>query len=331
MRSQKSAWIQHRCRKDGPNCCTHRSPFNRIFVCTLLLWCTAVAADSRNDCWNNSLLLTRTTPSFMPPLGGWHPATNPSFIFNNKARKLAENQGDQPASRRLLQSPASLLDRSGGLVYRTSVFQPDEYNMIANEISAFAKSSLQEESASSVAQNRLGIALSERHSETVKLLQDPMNSLTALVQKIAATTTTKDEMYALAPHIPVEVRSYEKTGACMAWHVDDILYDPPQIEVVWTLENTSDCQTVWKINDGMTATKMHCLETDRNSVLLLRAGVTPHCVTSLKRGKRTILKCAYVVAGATYLMGPATASSLQFGRASIRTKATGTKARRKKR
>lgn len=64
----------------------------------------------------------------------------------------------------------------------------------------------------------------------------------------------------------------------MAWHVDDVLYDPPQIEVVWTLENTSNCQTVWKTNEATTRS----LETDRNSALLLRAGVTPHCVTSLK-------------------------------------------------
>ena len=75
----------------------------------------------------------------------------------------------------------------------------------------------------------------------------------------------------------------------MDWHADDVLYDPPQVEVVWTLENTSDCTTHW-INTGGEET---IVETDPNSVLLLRAGVVPHRVTPLKRGRRVIVKCAF--------------------------------------
>ena len=104
---------------------------------------------------------------------------------------------------------------------------------------------------------------------------------------------TQDE-YQLSSHVPVEIRSYEKTGACMAWHVDDVLYEPAQIEIVWTLENTSDCKTLFKAND------IESIETEPNSCLLLRAGGPEHCVTSLKRGRRIILKCVYVRKGATY-------------------------------
>ena len=64
----------------------------------------------------------------------------------------------------------------------------------------------------------------------------------------------------------------------MDWHVDNVLYDPPQMEVVWTLENTLDCTTHW-INTGG---EEMIVETDPNSVLLLRVGVVPHCVTPLK-------------------------------------------------
>jgi len=180
------------------------------------------------------------------------------------------------------------LDRFGGLVYRTGVFGPDESKLIADEMNSLSHS-LQPETSSSVAQNRLGVALSPEHSPTVQLLRDPNNSLTIMVQKLT------DKTFQLSHRIPVEVRSYEKTGACMAWHVDDVLCDPPQIEVVWTLENTSDCTTMWKIDDAT-----NCQETDRNSVVLLRAGQTPHCVTTLKRGKRVILKCAYAAVDATY-------------------------------
>jgi hypothetical protein len=81
---------------------------------------------------------------------------------------------------------------------------------------------------------------------------------------------------------------YDKLGAGMDWHVDDVLYDPPQLEVVWTLENTSDCTTRW-----ITGGKEAIVETDPNSVLLLQAGGVSHRVTSLKRGRRTIVKCAF--------------------------------------
>lgn len=82
----------------------------------------------------------------------------------------------------------------------------------------------------------------------------------------------------------------------MAWHRDDVLYDPPQIEIVYTVENTSDCATMWKVGS-----QLYSQETHPNSLLMLQAGGPEHCVTSLKRGRRVILKCAYIVESATFL------------------------------
>jgi hypothetical protein len=186
-------------------------------------------------------------------------------------------------------SSASVIDKSGGVLYRTSVFTKDEYAKIAEEIASFS-SKLHQETASSVAKYRLGTSLPP-DSVTFQAFQD--GSLSRLVEQVAGSN------YVLSPHIPVEIRVYEKSGACMAWHVDDVLYDPPQLEVVWTLENTSDCVTMWKEPDG----SVRSVETDRNSVLLLSAGGPSHCVTSLKRGQRTIVKCAYVQKGASYQEG----------------------------
>jgi hypothetical protein len=186
-------------------------------------------------------------------------------------------------------STASIIEKSGGILYRTSVFVKDEYAVIAEDVASFS-SKLHQETASSVAKYRLGTSLPP-DSATFQAFQH--GSLSRLVEKVAGSD------YVLSPHIPVEIRVYEKTGACMAWHVDDVLYDPPQLEVVWTLENTSDCVTMWKQLDG----SVRSVETDRNSVLLLSAGGPSHCVTSLKRGQRTIVKCAYVQKGASYLEG----------------------------
>jgi hypothetical protein len=85
----------------------------------------------------------------------------------------------------------------------------------------------------------------------------------------------------------------------MDWHVDDVLYDPPQVEVVWTLENTSDCTTIWISTGG----KETMVETDPNSVLLLQAGGVSHRVTSLKRGRRVIVKCAFCSKHAVFRQG----------------------------
>jgi len=85
----------------------------------------------------------------------------------------------------------------------------------------------------------------------------------------------------------------------MEWHVDDVLFDPPQVEVVFTLENTSDCRTMWKLPDGSIRT----VETEKNSAILLAAGGAEHCVSSLKNGKRVILKCMFVHQDAIPVVG----------------------------
>jgi hypothetical protein len=211
---------------------------------------------------------------------------------------------------------SSILDQSGGLVYRTGVIQSkEEWITIVTEATALSKSSsLREESVSSIAHHRLGIALSPTSSPTVQILNDPQSAISQLVQKVAGavthphrpSSTTKTivqppittTQYVLAPHIPVELRSYERMGAGMAWHVDDVLYHPvPQIEMVFTIINTSNCRTLWKMHHHDAeddSNSFHEQETDPNSILLLRAGVVPHCVTALQYGKRIILKCAYI-------------------------------------
>jgi hypothetical protein len=123
----------------------------------------------------------------------------------------------------------------------------------------------------------------------------------------------------------------------MGWHVDDVLYEPEaQIEVVYTIENTSDCCTMWRTGtsipmnddnrhrlrddnnadadrdngkremrhigrDGSSGDArrhdVRSIQTTPNSVLILGAGGAEHKVTPLTSGRRTILKMAYVRLG----------------------------------
>mmetsp|Transcript_1243 Transcript_1243/g.1698 ORF Transcript_1243/g.1698 Transcript_1243/m.1698 type:complete len:258 (-) Transcript_1243:151-924(-) len=190
-------------------------------------------------------------------------------------------------------------EKAGGVIYKTSVLTGDETQVIKQDITNLRLCS---ETTSSVARNRVGAVLSSE-SDTVRIIKE--GSLNRLVERVAG------DNYELSTNIPVEVRAYEKVGAGMEWHIDDVLYDPPQIEVVFTLENNSDCRTMWKEN-GPQHQKQKSIETDENSAILLRAGGVDHCVSSLKHGKRVIIKCAFRKVGSTFLENE---QVLQFGKA----------------
>ena len=274
----------------------------------LVLCCIRVARESVHGFSTSVLRQSKT--SFYTKLPSYSPSTWPYYSLH--ACGAASSSG-----------VPRTLDGSGGLLYRKGVFLPDEFKVIADEVGVW-RTKLREETSTSVAKHRLGLALPRETSASVRLLKDPTNSLTLLVQKLT------DSTYQLSPLIPVEIRSYEKTGAGMAWHVDDILCDPPQIEVVWTLENTSDCATLWKMSPNGSSSTIHVTgegsriqrqETDPNSVLLLRAGQTPHCVTSLRRGRRIVLKCAFATTTAIY--NDAILYNHQFGLARTKTRVHG--------
>ena len=74
----------------------------------------------------------------------------------------------------------------------------------------------------------------------------------------------------------------------MEWHIDDVIYKPNQIEVVYTIDNNSDCNTMWR------AESIHSIQSTPNSALILRAGGVEHKVSPLTMGRRTILKMAWV-------------------------------------
>ena len=89
--------------------------------------------------------------------------------------------------------------------------------------------------------------------------------------------------------IPIEYRVYER-GNGMKWHRDTLLHKPAQYEVVYTVWNTSDSKTEYIDHWGIT----HSVHTEPNSIMLVRAGGYKHRVLPVEKGKRYILKIAYV-------------------------------------
>ena len=93
-----------------------------------------------------------------------------------------------------------------------------------------------------------------------------------------------------AQHIPIEYREYPPGSAGMEWHVDTPLIGR-QIECVYTVENTSDSETLYKDFFGRT----HRQWTEPGSLVVVRAGGVEHAVTAATTGRRTIVKFVFLV------------------------------------
>jgi len=229
-------------------------------------------------------------------------------------------------------------ERDGGILHQRSALTPEEFRiatdalrsiMMGTETTSKTRMLKDEDGRSSFATNRMGAIISNTETAAGSVLYDAFGreggSMHRLVNAVASSSAAfysddddddgddgggGDDMV-LAPDVPIEVRVYEKPGAGMGWHVDDVLYRPvPQVEVVYTMENTSDCLTSWRTTSPPTeergrrvvttegcegiATTTTSVRTTPNSVLILGAGGVEHMVTPLTYGKRTILKMAFV-------------------------------------
>lgn len=88
---------------------------------------------------------------------------------------------------------------------------------------------------------------------------------------------------------PVEYRVYPKGGQ-MDWHRDTVLYTKPQFEMVYTVDNTSDSLTQWYDPKNRTINE---IQTEPNSLLIIKADDIQHRVTPVTKGQRSIIKFAY--------------------------------------
>ena len=88
---------------------------------------------------------------------------------------------------------------------------------------------------------------------------------------------------------PTEARTY-RPGSSMAWHQDVVLYERPQVELIYTVVNDSDARTEWVGSDGV----CRGLAPPANSALVFEAGGAWHRVRASTVGTRTIVKALYV-------------------------------------
>jgi hypothetical protein len=192
------------------------------------------------------------------------------------------------------------------IIYKKSILTPNEVTAVNSALQTMnIQQYLTNENAKqSFATNRKGMSISRRDGAMLyDIFGRVGGSMYTLVNAISRTSDDKSEYYSddidatnsemiLAPDIPIELRIYETHGAGMGWHIDDVLYKPlSQIEIIYTVDNTSDCCTMWRDNKNKDVTS---IQTTPNSALVLQAGGVEHKVSPLSHGKRTILKMAYI-------------------------------------
>jgi len=79
----------------------------------------------------------------------------------------------------------------------------------------------------------------------------------------------------------------------MEWHRDEAMYAAPQLELVYTLENTSDSTTEWMDASG----RVRSAWAAPNSLIVVRAEAALHRVRAVRNGgSREIVKAVYAAA-----------------------------------
>ena len=91
--------------------------------------------------------------------------------------------------------------------------------------------------------------------------------------------------YKLIPSYPIEYRIYDNKSEGMMWHKDASLFNPDCLEVVLTLDNSSDSKFHWIEND-----QDKNINTNNNTLVIVKPNTILHMVSPLNYGTRRILK-----------------------------------------
>ena len=162
-------------------------------------------------------------------------------------------------------------------VYESNIYSTDDFNKIKEICNQIPDSSLV-----------LDPKASGRLMYTF-LPNDPIHAIIIndnFINKIRKLTGNNN----LVPcsQIPVEYRKYV-TGSYMDWHKDTkMLKNQLQYECVITITNNSDSKTLF---DKILYTSS--INTEPNSLIIVRADGVTHKVTELTKGERTIIKLVF--------------------------------------
>ena len=164
---------------------------------------------------------------------------------------------------------------SNGIIYIENVFTPSVFQTIKHTCKSLNKTLKKDNLINGI---RYGTHINKGY---IKNILDS-SEFTHFVNKIVNNQ--------LKPQIklsdfPIEYRIYPNKSSGMEWHSDTLLYSVPQYECVFTIENNSDSNTLWKNKN-----KINTIKTNPNSLIIVVANGPLHKVTPINSGFRSILK-----------------------------------------
>ena len=220
-------------------------------------------------------------------LSNAHAHVHPRAVFNTHVGARSRSRDAHanvawsysPALPKRVRAARAAFEKNGGVLYLPNFLEPDEFESIRLECRRLRSKAKHEKD--SIAVGRLGRILTPKTASFKAFMSEAMASR---LNELTGLEGLRPSDYA------VEVRYYP-IGACMEWHRDDQLFEPAQLEVVFTLENSSDSNTQWLTSSG----ELESIWTEPNSIIAVTAGADGpmHRVTPIKRGERSILKLVY--------------------------------------
>lgn len=176
------------------------------------------------------------------------------------------------------QSPMTCCIRLRNIVYRESVFSPNTFIQLV-EACKVLHPQLANEDGFAIGRQTVQV---ETGSYLHKLFygERVMKGLGAMLGTSCLRPSPQ----------PIEYRLYT-INSRMPWHRDVMLTETcPQVEVVYTVYNTSDSFTEWIDEQNK---KLERVRSKPNSMIITQGLGAFHQVTSLTRGERAIIKIAY--------------------------------------
>ncbi|KAJ8602372.1 hypothetical protein CTAYLR_004215 [Chrysophaeum taylorii] len=164
-----------------------------------------------------------------------------------------------------------------GVVYVEDYLSPRAFKSVVRESRGYVPT-MRPETMDSVAKGRWGAYLPPE-SDIARILCS---------EHVCDSLRDISDRLVVASDFPIELRRYPR-NARMKWHCDQALYEQPQLECVYTVENTSDSRTEWERRDGAIVSQ----SMRPNSLLVVLAEGPKHRVTPVTRGERVIAKFVY--------------------------------------
>ena len=160
-----------------------------------------------------------------------------------------------------------------GIIYIKNAYDDNTFNLIKRKLKQYNKYL----SCDNRINGRKTVCINKSH-EINNLIYNP-KFLKSLENKLGDLKLKKTSY-------PIEYRKYFTGSTGMRWHKDKPLFTHPQLELVLTIENTSDSATKWKEKSG----KIHSIKTKENSVIVVQANSIFHKVNKVTSGERFIVK-----------------------------------------